>query len=131
MAEGQSGLCSLLALAAMGAGAALPLSAVALGPPAVGGDQCLQRDEESRPACVYQLYSSLDHAFTVKTLPTQALPKTMGIALKTTKCFRVFLEVLSLFDCFPSFYDFNSHSEQFFSLFFASQKARNVLSFQK
>lgn len=39
---------------------------------------------------MYQLVSSLDHAFTVKTLPTQALPKTMRIALKTTKCFRGF-----------------------------------------
>lgn len=78
---------------------------------------------------MYQLCSSLDHALTVKTLPTQALPKTMGIALKTTECFRVYLELLCLFDCFPSFYAFNSHSGQLFRLFSASQKARNVLYF--
>lgn len=38
VAEWWSGLCSVLVLAVMGAGMALLLSAVAPGPPAVGGD---------------------------------------------------------------------------------------------
>lgn len=62
---------------------------------------------------MYQLCSSLDHALTVKTLPTQALSETMGIALKTTKCLSVYLEVLHLFDFFPSFMPLTGTQDNF------------------
>lgn len=75
---------------------------------------------------VQQRCSSLDHAFTVQILPTQALPENKKDCLKNK--FEVFLEVLGLFDCFPGFYAYKSHSGQFFNLFSARQKPRNVLS---
>lgn len=53
--------------------------------------------------------------------------KTMRIALKTTKSFKVFLKCWAHLIVFLVSMPIKSHSGQFFNLFPARQKPRNVL----
>lgn len=123
VAEHQSRLRDVLP-----AGMALILSVVAWGPPAVeraGINACSRMRHEGQ--WVHQQGSSLNHAFTVQTLPTQALPENED-CLKNYQKFQVFWKCWAYLIVFLVSMPI-SHSQYNFSICSLQSKSQEMYFF--